>query len=113
MLSCEAVTRETTKDTARGTIKRIEKRENCIWRQRFLARYDYPFLENTLEFPFAYKVRQFILQGFDAAALGFGLKGKSGHQLDVVKDMILGSSTIAIWSPIRKHANICRNIQQS
>lgn len=72
-------------------VEGIKRQENCVWRQRFLTRYDYPRLENTLEFPFAYKVRQFVLQGFDATALGSGLKARSGHQLDVVKDMILGN----------------------
>lgn len=88
MLSTEGSEKIEATRTAKGT----QRQENCIWRQRFLALYDYPRLESTLEFPFAYKVRQFVLQGFDASALESGLRGRSGHQLDVVKDMILGNA---------------------
>lgn len=64
---------------------------NCVWRQRFLAQYDFPMLQSTQEFPFAYKLRQFVLRRFDAVALGRPLKHRSGHQLDVVKDIVLGN----------------------
>lgn len=64
---------------------------NCIWRQHFLARYDHPLVESNLEFPFAYKVRQLVLKAFDGVAIGNSLKQRSGHQLDVVKDMVLGN----------------------
>lgn len=63
---------------------------NCIWRQRFLARYDYPRLDDILEFPYAYKIRQLVLRRFDGFAIGNSLKQRSGHQLDVIKDMVLG-----------------------
>lgn len=72
---------------------------NCIWRQRFMARYDYPHLESTFEFPFAYKVRQLVLQRFDAIAIAHSLKQRSGHQLDVIKDMVLGKIRHDINTP--------------
>lgn len=85
---------------------------NCIWRQRFLARYDYPRLESNLEFPFAYKVRQLVLRGFDSFAIGYSLKQRSGHQLDVIKDMVLGTveyretnASTDAWQKLTMHSS--------
>ena len=70
--------------------KRLVPNNADVWRERFLARYDYPFINTVDEFAFAYKIRRLVLRKLDGHALRNGDKEQAEHQLQVIKDMILG-----------------------
>jgi len=62
--------------------------ESDIWRRRFLALYDYPFIESPYEFAIAYKLRRFVLRKFES--FREIRRDKARIQLEVLSDMVLG-----------------------
>lgn len=62
-----------------------------IWRTRFLALYDIPFIEGPYEFCVGYRLRRFVLRNFPDCGKG-GLAVEVG--MEVLRDMVLGKSVI-------------------
>ena len=60
-----------------------------VWRDRFLAQYDYPIISDSLEFRPAYQVRQLILKAFVSFDKGGGPQGI--ECLDTIREMIMGT----------------------
>lgn len=61
---------------------------STVWRQRFLDRYDYPFVNAPQEFRFAYQLREMVLRKFPSFQDGGGPRGVVA--LEVLRDMVLG-----------------------
>lgn len=62
--------------------------ESTVWRNRFLARYDHPIIEEFCEFRAAYQLRELVLRKFPSFADGGGARAKIA--LEVLRDMVVG-----------------------
>lgn len=58
-----------------------------IWRDRFLAQYDHPLIDNSNQFCAAYKERALVLSNF--TGFGDGSDARLDLQLAVIHDMVL------------------------
>lgn len=60
-----------------------------VWHKRFLAKYDFPFIDSFAEFAVAYKLRHFVLNNF--ISFEGDEVAKMRIQLEVVLEMIIGA----------------------
>ena len=69
--------------------------KSTIWRSKFLARYDFPIIEDAQEFRIAYQLREMVLRKFPSFKDGGARyrKCKSRFTMDVLTDMVLGKQS--------------------
>jgi hypothetical protein len=65
--------------------------DSLMWKARFLALYDYPDIEKSLEFSTAYKLRRLVLREGNFTGFSNGKDPRVEIQLQVIRDMILGT----------------------
>jgi hypothetical protein len=61
---------------------------SAVWKQRFLALYDYPKVLQHEDFAIAYRIRRMTLCEF--ANFKNGKDDQIRYQLEVIRDMIVG-----------------------
>ncbi len=66
---------------------------SAIWKERFLSRYDYPFVDDSTQFAFAYQLRRAVLRQF--VELTNPNDPRLAVQMEVMRDMVIGMVSIA------------------
>ena len=65
--------------------------DSWVWKARFLTLYDYPIIDEHEQFSYAYKLRRMVLREENFSGFSNRKDSMSKIQLQVVKDMILGT----------------------